>query len=156
MANFKRQATNQSVSNLFFALSKALNNIGVDATIESLNVISNSNKRKKDEHLAEAIVQIVSETLSSQEFSFEKKDRYDGIEQEVACFISFFLKKYAYYNQNEIAEMIGRNKSQVSKYITRISQMKMIGVPMHDHIYELVQECDNKIQMFQRKTKKNK
>jgi hypothetical protein len=143
MANRKRLIANQQVNKLFFALSKAINNKGIDYTIENLNTLSYSDKIK-DEHLGNLIVEIISKKTEDDDFAFQK-GRFDGKAQDTACLIAFFLKKYANFNQNEISEKICRNKSQVSKYITRISQLKRDGIPSNEYLLSLVEEIEMNI-----------
>ena len=143
MANRKRLIANQQVNKLFFALSKAINNKGIDYTIENLNTLSYRDKIK-DEYLGNLIVEIISKKKEDSEFAFQK-GRFDGKAQDTACLIAFFLKKYANFNQNEISEKICRNKSQVSKYITRISQLKRDGIPSNEYLLSLVEEIEMNI-----------
>jgi hypothetical protein len=143
MANRKRLIANQQVNKLFFALSKAINNKGIDYTIDNLNTLSYSDKIK-DEHLGNLIVEIISKKTEDDDFAFQK-GRFDGKAQDTACLIAFFLKKYANFNQNEISEKICRNKSQVSKYITRISQLKRDGIPSNEYLLSLVEEIEMNI-----------
>jgi|688.fasta_scaffold1159452_1 hypothetical protein len=143
MANRKRLIANQQVNKLFFALSKAINNKGIDYTIENLNTLSYSDKIK-DEYLGNLIVEIISKKTEDADFAFQK-GRFDGKAQDTACLIAFFLKKYANFNQNEISEKICRNKSQVSKYITRISQLKRDGIPSNEYLLSLVEEIEMNI-----------
>jgi len=143
MANRKRLIANQQVNKLFFALSKAINNKGIDYTIENLNTLSYSDKIK-DEYLGNLIVEIISKKTEDDDFAFQK-GRFDGKAQDTACLIAFFLKKYANFNQNEISEKICRNKSQVSKYITRISQLKRDGIPSNEYLLSLVEEIEMNI-----------
>ncbi len=144
MANRKRLIANQQVNKLFFALSKAINNKGIDNTIESLNTLTYS-ERLKDEYLGNLIIEIISKKTEDADFAIQK-GRFDGKAQDTACLVSFFLKKYANFNQNEISEKICRNKSQVSKYITRISQLKRDGIPSNEYLLSLVEEIEMKIQ----------
>ena len=155
MTKFERQASNKKVSNLFVVLTKTINRIGVDSTIETLNSIRSQAKSELDDNLGNYIIEIVTEKVTGQNFVFQNTDkrRFEGEHQKIACLVSFFLKKYAKFNQNEISEKIGRNKSQVSKYITKMSKLKLTGDANNDTLYYIFEEVDLKIQNIIKKRK---
>jgi predicted XRE-type DNA-binding protein len=155
MTKFQRQTSNQKVSSLFVVLTKTINTIGVDSTIEQLHSITSKSKSEMDDTLGNYIIEIVTEKVMGQNFVFQNTDksRYDGQNQKVACLVSFFLKKHAKFSQTEIAEKIGRNKSQVSKYITKMSKLKPIGEDKNDDLCNLLEEVDLKIQKIIKKRK---
>lgn len=155
MTKFEKQASNQKVNNLFVVLSKTINSIGVDSTIETLNSMRSRAKSEMDETLGNFVIEIVTEKVTGQNFVFQNTDksRYDGDNQQIACLVSFFLKKHAKFNQTEIAEKIGRNKSQVSKYITKMSRLKRNGDKENDELFSLFEEIDMKIQKIIKKRK---
>lgn len=155
MTKFDRQASNQKVNNLFVVLSKTINSIGVDSTIETLNAIRTQAKSEMDDTLGNFIIEIVTEKVTGKNFVFQNTDkkRFEGENQKIACLVSFFLKKYAKFNQNEISEKIGRNKSQVSKYITKMSKLKFTGDANKDTLFHIFEEVDLKIQNIIKKRK---
>jgi hypothetical protein len=122
-----RKAINKvdkSINDFLIALHKAISNVGTDNLIDVFSDLHPSKYSIKDEFVASKIVQLVCSNYSLDEKIFEEDSRSDGVYQDFMCITSYLLKKYARYNQNEIAEKIRRHKSQVSKYITRIAQLK--------------------------------
>jgi len=50
-------------------------------------------------------------------------ERTDGEDNDAMCLIAVLLKRHALMSQNDIAAKLQRHKSQISKYITRMSQL---------------------------------
>ena len=122
-----RKAINKvdnSISDFLVSLHKAISNVGSDKLIETFNSLKPIAPSKKDEFLAKKIIQTICVSFNVNETIFDDDTRSDGVYQDFMCITSYLLKKYASYNQNEIAEMIKRHKSRVSQYVTRISLLK--------------------------------
>jgi hypothetical protein len=92
--------------------------------IEVFSELKNDKPSSKEEFIGEKIIEISCDHYEIKEDVFATDLRSDGVYQDFMCVVSYLLKKYAKYNQNEIAERINRHKSQISKYITRIAFLK--------------------------------
>lgn len=114
----------KSINDFLIALHKAISNVGTESLVNTFNELRPTTISIKDEFVASKIIELTCEKFSISESVFDEDLRSDGVQQDFMCIVSYLLKKYARYNQNEIAERIKRHKSQVSKYITRISLLK--------------------------------
>jgi len=122
-----RKAINKvdnSINVFLVELHKAISKVGTDNLIEVFSELKNDKPSSKEEFIGEKIIEISCDHYEIKEDVFATDLRSDGVYQDFMCVVSYLLKKYAKYNQNEIAERINRHKSQISKYITRIAFLK--------------------------------
>lgn len=122
-----RKAINKvdnSINVFLVELHKAISKVGTDNLIEVFNELKSEKPSIKEEFIGEKIIEISCDHYEIKDNIFSTDLRSDGMYQDFMCVVSYLLKKYAKYNQNEIAERINRHKSQISKYITRIAFLK--------------------------------
>jgi hypothetical protein len=141
----------KSINEFLIALHKAISNVGTDNLVTTFKQIRPVNFSIKDEFIANKIVELTCDAYSLNENVFDEDSRSDGIYQDFMCVVSYLLKKYARYNQNEIGEKIKRHKSQVSKYVTRISQLKPNDKVEDSNIYNKLTAIEKKLSDFLKK-----
>lgn len=149
-----RKAVNKvdkSINDFLIALHKAISNVGTDSLLDTFNELRPTTLSQKDEFVASKIIQITCDTFSIDEKVFDEDSRSDGVHQDFMCVVSYLLKKYARYNQNEVAERIKRHKSQVSKYVTRISLLKPNEKIQDTNIYNKLTTIELKLNDFLKK-----
>jgi chromosomal replication initiation ATPase DnaA len=140
----KKEKINQIIADFLGLMKSAVEKVGFENVFNSVNTDFSLSETKHKFLIAEKIIDIVCDNFSVSKDNL-LKERIDGSGHDAMCFISFFLKKYANFTQTEIAEKLNRHKSQISKYVTKISQLKLSGNPHKNHLYQLVKDIDNQI-----------
>lgn len=153
-----RKAINKvdkSINDFLIALHKAISNVGTESLVNTFNDLRPTTFSIKDEFIATKIIEFTCDTFGINENVFDEDSRSDGVHQDFMCVVSYLLKKYARYNQNEIADRIKRHKSQISKYITRISLLKPNEKLQDTNIHGKLMSIEKKLNEFLKK-KNNK
>lgn len=141
-----KKIDNKSVINDFLiSLNSAIEVLGLEKLTAFLKKFSpfTSNFEGNDVS-AESIIALVCHY-----YGIEEKDliinRNDGKYNDAICVIAFFLNKYANYSQKDISNRLKRHKSQVSKYISRITSLKPKFHPRDDAFIKNISEIETEI-----------
>jgi predicted transcriptional regulator len=78
--------------------------------------------------------------------SLLESTRNDGDENDAMCLLAILLKKHALMSQSEIAKKLNRHKSQVSKYISRMSNLNVELFKLDRKIYSDYVEINEAIE----------
>lgn len=124
MTETSKNSNPNNAIELIRVLNNSIHALGLKRVIGYLKWITKwSGNENKD--VADLIVHSV---CSKYKISFNillESTRNDGEENDVMCLIAVLLKKHALMSQNEIAKKLNRHKSQVSKYVTRMSNLNI-------------------------------
>jgi hypothetical protein len=130
-------------------LIRVLNNsvvaLGVKKVISYLKWITKmSDGESKD--VAELVIYSVCSKYKVSFAVLLEKERNDGVYNDAMCLIAVLLKKHALMSQNQIATKLCRHKSQISKYVTRMSQLNTALFKLDRKIYEDYTEISESIE----------
>lgn len=130
-------------------LIRVLNNsivaLGVKKVISYLKWITKmSDSESKD--VAELVIYSVCTKYKVSFATLLEKERNDGVHNDAMCLIAVLLKKHALMSQNQIAMKLCRHKSQISKYVTRMSQLNTELFKLDRKIYEDYKEISESIE----------
>jgi DNA-binding CsgD family transcriptional regulator len=109
-------------------LIRVLNNsilaLGVKKVISYLKWITKMNGNDSKD-VADLVVYSVCSKYKIAFSTLLENERNDGDYNDAMCLIAVLLKKHALMSQNQIAKKLNRHKSQISKYVTRMSQLNV-------------------------------
>lgn len=111
-----------STIELIRVLNLSVISLGVKKVILLLKLFT-ENKSKDNSDIVEIIIYSVCSKFKITLKELVNSKRTDNDKHNAMCLISYLLKKHALMINKDIAKLLGRHKSQVSKYIARISRL---------------------------------
>lgn len=123
---------NQEAIQLTLALHEGVVTLGLQKMVDYLTLVVRFNSNSKTE-LAESILDLVCGHFKITSDDVRNSQRNDGNKLDALCILSLLMKKHLVLSQNEIAEILNKHKSQISKYISKMTRL-------NDHI-----EIDRKL-----------
>ena len=135
--------TPNQVVNLLRTLNNCVLNLGANKVTRYLNWLNEVSINEKS-FINEAIIFEVCERYNITFDELLNNHRNDGDKNDAFCLISALLKKHTLLSQNQIASMLKRHKSQISKYITRMSQLNPL-IRSDSKIYHDFNQIDKSI-----------
>lgn len=103
-------------------LNNSIHSLGLKRVITYLKWITKwSGNDTKD--IADLIIFAVTSKYKVTFTSLLQSTRNDGDDNDAMCLLAVLLKKHALMSQSAIADKLHRHKSQVSKYISRMSNL---------------------------------
>lgn len=143
-----------STTNGTIELIRVLNNsvltLGVRKVIGYLKWITNINGNDPRD-IADLVIYSVCEKYKIKPSELLESDRNDGVRADAICLMAVLLKKHALLSQNEIALKLNRHKSQISKYISRMSHLNTELFKQDRKIYANYVEINDSIELIIRK-----
>jgi len=143
-----------STTNGTIELIRVLNNsvltLGVRKVIGYLKWITNVNGNDPTD-IADLVIYSVCEKYKIKPSELLESDRNDGDRNDAICLMAILLKKHALMSQNEIAFRLNRHKSQVSKYISRMSHLNTELFKQDRKIHANYIEINDSIELIIRK-----
>lgn len=107
---------------LIRVLNNCIHSLGLKRAIAYLKWITKwSDNDTKD--VADLIIYSVTSKYKVSFKTLLETPRNDGEDNDAMCLLAVLLKKHALMSQNEIARKLNRHKSQISKYVTRMSHL---------------------------------
>ena len=117
----KSDPSNQ-ITDLLRVLNNCVISLGANKVINYLKWLNDISIDEKS-LLNEVIIFEVCERYNLTFEELLNNNRNDGDKNDAFCLISALLKKHSLLSQNQIATLLNRHKSQISKYITRMSKL---------------------------------
>lgn len=130
---------------LIRVLNSSVLALGVKKVIGYLKWITKMNGSDRKD-ISDLVIYSVCEKYKTTPNELLDSDRNDGDFYDAMCLIAVLLKKHALMSQNDIAEKMNRHKSQVSKYIARMSQLNTELFKADRAIYSCYLEINNSIE----------
>jgi predicted transcriptional regulator len=122
MTETSKNSNPNNAIELIRVLNNSIHSLGLKRVISYLKWITKwSGNDTKD--VADLIVYSVTSKYKVSFSSLLESTRNDGDENDAMCLLAILLKKHALMSQSEIAKKLNRHKSQVSKYISRMSNL---------------------------------
>jgi len=116
------QNNNNGTIELIRVLNNSVLALGVKRVISYLKWITKMNSTDRKD-ISDLVIYSVCEKYKIAPNALLDSERTDGDYNDAMCLIAILLKKHALMSQNDIAAKLKRHKSQISKYITRMSQL---------------------------------
>jgi hypothetical protein len=117
----KSDPSNQ-ITDLLRILNNCVINLGANKVTNYLKWLNDISIDEKS-LINEVIIFEVCERYNLTFDELLNNNRNDGDKNDAFCLISALLKKHSSLSQNQIATLLNRHKSQISKYITRMSKL---------------------------------
>ena len=117
----KSDPSNQ-ITDLLRVLNNCVINLGANKVTNYLKWLNDISIDEKS-LINEVIIFEVCERYNITFDELLNNNRNDGDKNDAFCLISALLKKHSSLSQNQIATLLNRHKSQISKYITRMSKL---------------------------------
>jgi len=114
--------SNQDAIQLTSALHQGVVTLGLQKMVDYLNLIAKLNSNSKAE-LADSILNLVCSHLKISAHDVKNSARNDGSRIDALCILSLMLKKHLMFSQNEVASFLNKHKSQVSKYVSKMTRL---------------------------------
>jgi len=111
-----------STIELIRVLNLSVISLGVKKVILLLKWFTENNPK----HNSDLVEIIIYSVCSKYKITFKdlmQRKRNDNDNHNAMCLISYLLKKRALMMHKDIAKILGRNKSQVSKYISKMAYL---------------------------------
>jgi chromosomal replication initiation ATPase DnaA len=126
---------------LTLAIHNSLVSIGINKLVEYLNIISTLHTKSKQE-MANVFMEIVCShyKISVEEVRFSQRN--DGSKLDALCVLSLLLKKHLVLSQTDIAEILNKHKSQISKYISKMTRLNPDYIEMDKGLYSKYKELE--------------
>jgi hypothetical protein len=141
----------KSTTNGTIELIKVLNNsvltLGVRKVIGYLKWITNMNGNDPKD-IADLVIYSVCEKYKIKPSELLESDRNDGDRNDAICLMAILLKKHALMSQNDIAFRLNRHKSQISKYVSRMSHLNTELFKQDRRIYANYIEINESIELI--------
>ena len=119
--NYKNSNHNNAIE-IIRVLNNSIHSLGLKRVISYLKWITKwSGNDTKD--VADLIIYSVTSKYKVTFASLLDSQRNDGDDNDAMCLLAVLLKKHALMSQSEIGKKLNRHKSQVSKYISRMSNL---------------------------------
>jgi chromosomal replication initiation ATPase DnaA len=134
--NNKKDATE-----LTLAIHNSLVSIGINKLVEYLNIIATLHSKSKEE-MANLFLDIVCQhyKISVDEVRFSQRN--DGSNLDALCVLSLLLKKHLVLSQKEIGIILNKHKSQISKYISKMTRLNPDYIEMDKGLYSNYKELE--------------
>ena len=117
----KKSNPNNAIE-LIRVLNNSIHSLGLKRVISYLRWITKwSGNDTKD--VSDLIIYSVTSKYKVGFSSLLESNRNDGDDNDAMCLLAILLKKHALMSQSEIAKKLNRHKSQISKYISRMSNL---------------------------------
>ena len=116
------QNNNNGTIELIRVLNNSVLALGVKRVISYLKWITKMNSTDRKD-ISDLVIYSVCEKYKIPPNALLDSERTDGEYNDAMCLIAVLLKKHALMSQSEIARKLNRHKSQVSKYISRMSNL---------------------------------
>jgi hypothetical protein len=107
---------------LIRVLNSSIHALGVFKVIRYLRWLTKNCAERED--IVEIVIFSVCEMYSLNPSELKDSQRTDGDQFDAMCLIAFLLKKHSKKNHKTIAELLDRHKSQVSRYMNRMANLK--------------------------------
>lgn len=139
------QQNNNGTIELIRVLNNSVLTLGVKKVITYLKWVTkmNGNDRKD---VADLVIYSVCEKFKIPPNALLESERTDGEDNDAMCLIAVLLKKHALMSQSDIAIKLKRHKSQISKYITRMSQLNVELFKLDKKLYADYIEINDSIE----------
>ena len=131
---------------LIRVLNSSVHALGVWKVIHYLKWIINNCSEKKN--IADIVIFAVCKKYKLNPSELIDSDRADGDKNDAICLIAYLLKKHALMSQNQIAEKLQRNKSQISKYMSRMANLDVDRIKDDQKLWSSCLEIDNAIEIL--------
>lgn len=118
------QQNNNGTIELIRVLNNSVLTLGVKKVITYLKWVTKMNGSDRKD-VADLVIYSVCEKFKIPPNALLESERTDGEYNDAMCLIAVLLKKHALMSQSDIAIKLKRHKSQISKYITRMSQLNI-------------------------------
>lgn len=118
------QQNNNGTIELIRVLNNSVLTLGVKKVITYLKWVTKMNGSDRKD-VADLVIYSVCEKFKIPPNALLESERTDGEYNDAMCLIAVLLKKHALMSQSDIAIKLKRHKSQISKYITRMSQLNV-------------------------------
>lgn len=130
---------------LIRVLNESVVALGVKRVIGYLKWITKMNSSNRKD-ISDLVIYSVCEKYSINPHSVIESERTDGENNDAMCLIAVLLKKHALMSQNDIAAKLKRHKSQISKYVTRMSQLNTELFKADRQLYSSYLEINDSIE----------
>jgi len=117
--------TPNQIVDLLHVLNNCVLNLGANKVINFLKML-NQNLVNENNLVNQVVIHEVCERYNLSFDELLNNNRNDGDKNDASCLISALLKKHTLMSQNQIADLLKRHKSQISKYISRMSKLNPI------------------------------
>lgn len=98
--------------------------------------------------IADLVIYSVCEKYKIKPSELLESDRNDGDRNDAICLMAILLKKHALMSQNDIAFRLNRHKSQISKYVSRMSHLNTELFKQDRRIYANYIEINESIELI--------
>lgn len=139
------QNNNNGTIELIRVLNNSVLALGVKRVISYLKWITKMNSSDRKD-IYDLVVYSVCEKYKIAPNDLLDSERTDGEDKDAMCLIAVLLKKHALMSQNDIAVKLKRHKSQISKYITRMSQLNVELFKADKNLYSNYIEINDSIE----------
>jgi predicted transcriptional regulator len=139
------QQNNNGTIELIRVLNNSVLTLGVKKVITYLKWVTKMNGSDRKD-VADLVIYSVCEKFKIPPNALLESERTDGAYNDAMCLIAVLLKKHALMSQNEIATKLKRHKSQISKYITRMSQLNIELFKSDKKLYSDYTEINDSIE----------
>lgn len=139
------QNNNNGTIELIRVLNNSVLALGVKRVISYLKWITKMNSTDRKD-ISDLVIYSVCEKYKIAPNALLDSERTDGDYNDAMCLIAVLLKKHALMSQNDIATKLKRHKSQISKYITRMSQLNTELFKADRNLYSNYLEINDSIE----------
>ena len=145
MTETSKNSNPNNAIELIRVLNNSIHSLGLKRVISYLKWITKwSGNDNKD--VADLIIYSVTSKYKITFASLLESNRNDGDDNDAMCLLAVLLKKHALMSQSEIARRLNRHKSQVSKYISRMSNLNVELFKLDRKIYSDYVEINEAIE----------
>lgn len=141
-----KRTSKKSIIDFSIAIYDAIQTFGVEKLTHFLKTMHPFSQDFFDKDvMSESIIQIICVKYNIKMQDLVDKKKIHGEYGDAICLISFFLKKYGNYNAKEISIILKRHKSQISKYLSRISLLREKVSIQDDKLIQTMLEIESQI-----------
>lgn len=141
------KSANYNTLDLLRVLNESIVALGLNKVVTFLSWINKINK-VADRDISDIIIYSVCQKYNMTPHELIHSDRNDGERSDAICIMAALLKKHALMSQNDIAVKLNRHKSQISKYISRMSKLNVHLFKLDRKLYEDFKEISESIEQI--------
>ena len=126
------------------ALQQSIYSLGVNKVIAYLKWLSSIDANNPDE-VTRVIIDSVCDKYKIDSKELLGSQRHDGKNQKALCIIVLLLKKHVMMSQTEIAHILNRHKSLISRYLGRMKTLNIELFKEDREMFNYYKEIDKSI-----------
>lgn len=141
-----KKTSKKSIVDFSVSLVNAIETFGMEKLTTFLSFLQPLSKEiVEDDSLSEVVIQVICTKYQIRFSELVSMKKIHGKYNDAMCLLCYLLKKYSHYSAKKISFVIQKNKSQVSKYLSRISLLREKVSVEDDRLIQTLNEIEIQI-----------